>query len=100
MNINVNINYNNIGLDNGQTNRIKVISDTNTASEKFFAEQLGNNLLDNIGFRYLNYNNDTLLMSENISYFEQRRTFTASQTYSQEGTNPTYNTGVYHHIQF
>lgn len=100
VNINVNINYNNIGLDNGQTNRIKVISDTNTASEKFFAEQLGNNLLDNIGFRYLNYNNDTLLMSENISYFEQRRTFTASQTYSQEGTNPTYNTGVYHHIQF
>ena len=98
VNINVNINYNNIGIDNGQTNRIKVINDTATASEKYFAEQLGNNLLDNIGFRYLNYNNDTLLMSENVSYFEQRRTFTASQTYTQNITNPTYNT-EFRHVQ-
>ena len=43
-----------------------------------------------------NYNNDTLLMSENVSYFEQRRTFTASQTYTQNLTNPTYNTAFRH----
>lgn len=92
VNINVNINYNNAGSDIQPASRIKLINGSNIDSEKYFAEQLGNNLLDNIGFRYLNYNNDTLLMSENVSYFEQRRTFTASQTYTQNLTNPTYNT--------
>ena len=68
-------------------------------STKYYAESVANGVLENIGARFLNFGNDAALMSESANYNEQTRSFTASQSYSQDLTNTTYNTNTYRYIK-
>ena len=70
---------------------------------KYVAEATANKVLSNIasGFIGMPFGAyDTVLISENMNYFEQTRTASAQQSYSQQRFNLGYNEDIYKHIQW
>lgn len=102
----ININYNHCGnlseaFDNNS--RLAEITGNQGVTTKYVAEATANTVLSNIasGFIAMPFGAyDTVLISENMNYFEQTRTASAQQSYSQQRFNLGYNEDIYKHIQW